>query len=143
MMQIPPITHMGYPVGHCWYYLLGGKVLSPKQIRQKTLDSGYQGYAAEDIALADRKAEPQRSSALRQLRAKFEADLQQDISRYRQCVLALHRYRKVSPITGRPTCAEDVHVNLSLKYAHLVNNFAHLATIDNLLNRQGDLFGDL
>jgi hypothetical protein len=141
MTQTPSITHMGYPVGHCWYYLLGGKVLSPKQIRQKTLDSGYQGYAAEDIAQADQKAEPKRSDALRQLRAKFAADLKQDISRYRECALALHRFRKANPLTGKPDCAEDVHVSMSLKYAHMTNNFAHLATIDNLLSRQRDLFG--
>ncbi|MEP2706156.1 MAG: hypothetical protein ABJZ83_12835 [Yoonia sp.] len=141
MTQSPSMTHMGYDPGHCWYYLLGGKVLSPKQIKLRTLASGYKGYAAEDIGEAHLKAEPKRSSALRHLKAKFETDLKRDISRYRECALALHRFRKANPpLTERPKCANDVHMNISLKHNHIVNDFAHLIYLNELLNQQGDLF---
>ena len=34
----------------------------------------------------------------------------------------------------------DIHTALSLKHNHLVNNFAHLITLDELLTKQMDLF---
>jgi hypothetical protein len=92
------------------------------------------------MTAADQKTEPKRSITLRRLKAAIEAELKRDISRYRQCALALHRHRKANPSTDRPTCAENVHLGVSLKYNHLVNDFAHLAYLDELLNRQGDLF---
>ncbi len=136
-----PHTHGGYGAGHSWYYLLGGKVLSPKQIREATRQSGYQGYARDDIHAADRKAEPQRSASLRQFREKFEADVKKDLRFYRQMALTLHRYRKQRGTQETPICSDDIHMAMSLKHNHLVNGFAHLILIDELLNQQGDLFG--
>jgi leucine dehydrogenase len=43
---------------------------------------------------------------------------------------------------GKDT-VEGVHVAISLKHNHLVNDFAHLVWLDELITRQGDLFGDL
>ena len=136
-----PHTHGGYSAGHPWYYLLGGVVLSPKQIREATRQSSYQGYARNDIHAADRKAEPKRSATLRQYREKFEADLKQDLRFYRRMALTLHRYRKQRGIAETPVCSDDIHMAMSLKHNHLVNGFAHLILIDELLNQQGDLFG--
>lgn len=135
-----PHTHHGYSAGHPWYYLLGGKAPSPKQIREATRQSGYEGYARSDIHVADKKPEPQRSASLRQFREKFEADLKQDLRCYRQMALTLHRYRQQHVTPQTPVCSDDIHMAMSLKHNHLVNGFAHLILIDNLLNQQGDLF---
>lgn len=136
-----PHTHCGYGAGHPWYYLLSGAILRPKQIREATRQSGYSGYARDDIYAADRKAEPQRSATLRQYREKFEADLKQDLRFYRRTALTLHRYRKQRGTQETPVCSDDVHMAMSLKHNHLVNDFAHLILINALLSQQGDLFG--
>ena len=68
-------------------------------------------------------------------------ELKRDISGYRRRALELHRYRAANPLLERPTCCADIHTNISLKHNHLVNDFAHLITIDVLLKVQGDLFG--
>jgi len=133
-------THCGHGAGHPWYYLLGGAVLTPRQIKEKVRRSDYGGYLADEIAAADRKPEPQRSQALRNLRARAMDELRRDISGYRRRALELHRYRAANPLPERPTCCADIHTNVSLKHNHVVNDFAHLITIDALLNQQGDLF---
>ena len=76
-------TRGGYGAGHPWYYKLGGKVLSPKQIRQSVRHSGYQGSMRADIEAADDKSEPQRSNALRAIKTKVLDDLVADLSGYR------------------------------------------------------------
>lgn len=134
-------TAQDYDTSHCWYYLLGGAVLSPKQIRNNVRRSGYQGYAARDINAAARKAEPQRSAALRRLRDQFKASLMNDLAIYRCHAVSLRRYRLKTPLPNKPECAAGIHVAISLKHNHLVNDFAHLITIDDLLSQQQDLFG--
>lgn len=141
MTQHFDTTHCGYSTGHPWYYLLGGAVLSPKQIKEKVKRSGYGGYLTDYIAAADRKPEPQRSQALRRLRARAVDELKRDMSGYRRRALDLHRYRAANSLPERPTCCADIHTNISLKHNHLVNDFAHLITIDALLSVQTDLFG--
>ena len=133
--------HCGYNSGHCWYYLLGGAILNPKQIREITRRSSYKGFSEYDITKASQMAEPQRSAKLRQMKTRFETDLKTDIDGYHKRVLELHRYRLAHDITDNPVGADDVHVNLSLKHNHLVNGFAHLIYLDELLSQQGDLFG--
>lgn len=141
MTQTSRPTANDYSSGHSWYYLLGGAVLSPKQIREETRQSRYRGYAKDDIFAADNKPEPQRSAALRQLRATFEVKLKEDMAIYRNRVLAMHRHRKDHGAPQNPSCSEDVHMAVMLKHNHLVNGFAHLVLIEGLLNKQGDLFG--
>lgn len=132
--------HMGYSSGHSWYYHLGGKPLSPKEIRAEVLASDYRGYAREDIEAADRLAEPKRSQKLRALQERFRDDLRRDLSRYRQCVRALRLYRaKHADEAVEPVC-DGVHVAISLKHNHLVDDFAHLIWLEDLLWRQRDLF---
>ncbi len=132
--------HLGYSSGHPWYYHLGGRPLFPKQIREETRAGGYRGYAQDDIADADRLAEPKRSQSLRAFQAQFTDDLRRDLSRYRQCVRNLRLYRmKHAGDALEPVC-DGVHVAVSLKHNHLVNDFAHLIWLDELLSRQRDLF---
>ncbi len=137
------LTFRDYGTGHCWYYLLGGAVLTPKQIKAMTQASGYLGYARDYILEADRKAEPQRSAALRALKERFEGELHRDLAGYRKSALYLRRYRVKNDVPTEPTCAAGVHVAISLKHNHLVNDFAHLIWLDKLLTQQGDLFGFL
>jgi hypothetical protein len=132
--------HQGYSSGHSWYYHLGGAPLFPKQIREETRASGYRGYARDDIEDAGRLAEPKRSQMLRGFQARFRDDLRRDLSRYRECVRNLRLYRvKHTGAPIEPVC-DGVHVAISLKHNHLVNDFAHLIWLDELLSRQRDLF---
>ena len=133
--------HHGYSSGHPWYYVLGGEVLRPKQILADCRLSDYKGCSAAEIERADRLAEPGRSDTLRQLQQSHLTQLKSDLSRYRECVRALRTYHE----DGRPPAPEchDIHVALSLKHNHLVNDFAHLIFLDDLLSRQKDLFDGL
>ena len=132
--------HRGYSSGHSWYYHLGGKPLSPKQIRAEVLASDYRGYAREDIEAADRLAEPKRSQKLRAFQARFRYDLRRDLSRYRQCERALRLYRAAHDGRALERVCDGVHVAISLKHNHLVNDFAHLIWLEDLLALQRDLF---
>lgn len=134
-------TYRGYGAGHPWYYLLDGSVLTPKQICKSVQASGYRGYRADEIKAADDKAEPDRSAILRRIRADVTDELRRDLSGYRRAARQLLRHRKDNPVLDRPSFCTDVHVAISLKHNHLYKDFAHLMTIDNLLRRQGDLFG--
>lgn len=133
----------GYSPGHPWYYLLGGAVLMPRAILAQTRASGYRGCYASMIEEADRLAEPKRSTKLRALQQRFFEDLRRDLSRYRTCVRNLRVYRQKSIGSDQPAQCEGVHVAISLKHNHLVNDFAHLVWLDELMTRQGDLFGGL
>lgn len=131
----------GYHSGHPWYYLLGNRVLTPKQIRDDAKASSYRGYRADDIRAAIRKPEPQRSEFIRKIRMEVMADLRKDITRYRQCAVELHAYRREHGVEAFPRSCDDVHVAISLKRNHIYNGFAHLALLDELPAQQGDLFG--
>lgn len=133
-------TWQGYRPSHPWYYVLGGITLMPSDIIACVKASGYKGYLEEDREKADRKPEPQRSESLRTIKEKALADLWRDLSRYRELVCMLRKYRKGRDYDTPQVCA-DLHVNISLKYNHLYNDFAHLLALNNLLERQPDLFG--
>ena len=120
---------------------MGGKRLSLKEIREAVRASGYGGYLAGDIAQADNLAEPRRSHVLRTMRAKAKAELQRDVSRYRELSRQLREYREAGRVTAQDGACADIHTNISLKHNHISNEFAHLITLDALLSKQGDLFG--
>lgn len=141
MTQHYRTKHCGYGAGHPWYYLLGGAVLSPKQIRDNVRQSGYRGYLLDEITAAGNKPEPQRSRALRQLHTRAVEAFRQDMSGYRRCALQLHRYRAANPMDVCPTRCDNIHTAIGLKHNHLVNDLAHLITIDAMLTVQADLFG--
>ncbi len=131
-------TRNPYKPGHPWHYVLGGRPLNPRQIWQSALRDDYQGYRADEISAFDRRAEPQRSEALRDLRASVVAQLRADLSRYRRVVFALHRLNRSSEV--EPRKCYDEHVAVSLKHNHLYNDFALLTALDERLTRQRDLF---
>ena len=129
-----------YDPGHPWYYVLRGDIRYPKQILAEVTASGYHGYMIDRIMEIARKAEPQRSTGLRQLRATVMAEFRRDLSRYREVVRELHAYRQEkSTSTDQPECT-DIHVSVSLKHNHLCNSFAHLLVINQYLVYQRDLF---
>jgi len=141
MKTVKPLQEReGYASGHPWYYLRGGTVPTPKQIQAEAIASDYCGYMADDIRKIDKMSEPRRSEKLRELQTKFKADLVSDLSRYRKVVRELHHQRKTNRIIDVPVCCSDVHTAMSLKNAHLYNDFAHLHFIEGLLGKQLDLF---
>jgi len=129
-----------YEPTHPWFYKLGGRPLYPKQIREMARQSSIPGYRHETIVAAEVMAEPRRSNRLNSLRQETLADLRRNLAGYRQTVCRLRGYRHVHGRQEQPTC-NDVDVNVSLKLCHLLNDFAHLDHISELLSRQGDLFG--
>ena len=130
-----------YSPGHPWFYLLGGRVLTPKEIKKSVRASDYKDWRADELEKLEAKAEPQRSQDLRKLRATVLAELADDLSRYRQVALELHRYRRRT--AGQELPCHAVHTSASLKHNHLFNDFAHLIAIDDLLAQQPDLFANL
>ncbi len=134
-------NNTGYNSGHPWYYKLGGTVLKPSSILENAKASGYQGYMREDIYQADKKAEPQRSETLRKIKAKVLHDLWSDISRYRECANQLRLYRQTNDPQYAGGVCDDIHTAIGLKHNHIYNDMAHLNLLDNLLNKQKDLFG--
>ncbi|WP_160733618.1 hypothetical protein [Pelagerythrobacter marinus] len=133
-------SHEGYKSGHPWYYLLGGKRLSLKEIRESARASGYKGYRADAIAKADNLHEPRRSQVLREIREQAMRELNNDVSLYREFARKLARHRVAGEDSGPDRECADVHVSISLKHNHIYNEFAHLIVLDDLLNKQGDLF---
>ena len=137
-------TTLSYDPGHPWHYVLGGTALYPKQILQAVMASGYQGYLADTIQQAAQKNEPERSTALRTLKANILTDFKANLARYREVVRDLQCYdaEKIKYSNQRidtPPICDDVHVNVSLKHNHLYNDFAHLFVIDKYLAYQKDL----
>jgi hypothetical protein len=127
----------GYSPGHPWYYKLRGRPLYPKEIGEHAIASGYRGYDADRIAALDRLAEPKRSQQLRVLRSEIAGEIASDIGRYREVV------RELRAEGSEPDCgsSSDLHMSASLKHNHLYNGFARLAFTEELLAKQGDLFG--
>lgn len=132
------LTHQGYSAEHPWNYLLGGDIPSIRAIRTCTILGKYPGCSACLIRDADAKPEPKRSEALRYLRNRTLEDLRGDISRYRECVRELRIWRDKHGGADKPECG-DVHTAISLKFDHILNDFADLHRLDSL-PKQGDLF---
>ena len=131
------LSHQGYSAGHPWYYLLGGDIPPIKAIRACATSGEYPGCSASLIREADVKAEPKRTEVLRCLRNRAIEDLRGDISRYRECVSELRRWRDKNEQVDRPECG-GVHTAISLKFNHILNGFANLRRLDQL-PKQGDL----
>ena len=125
---------MNYHPTHPWYYVLGGGILPLKEIWQDAIESERQGYNRVTIEKARGN-----NQKLRTLKDIHFDRLKSDISRYRECALELHRFRKAKSEDKPPLC-EDVHVNLSLKTSHIWGEFANLCHIESLLSYQPDLF---
>lgn len=134
-------SYCGHSCGHPWYYLLGGPVLTVKQIKAKAEASEYRGYLENEIRALDMRPEPKRSELLRQFQEEFRTELAENISGYRKAVRELRQHRDNHPDAPIPTSCDDIHTTMSLKFAHLTNDFAHLAFLEELLGKQGDLFG--
>lgn len=141
MKQRNTLTYADYNVGHPWYYFLGGQIPSLREIQNDARQSDYKGYRCDDIAAADGKSEPARTNALRAIRSDVLIELKRNIAGYRKCALELRRYHAANALPDRPAACGNIHTNISLKYSHLYNDFAHLITLDDLLSKQSDLFG--
>jgi hypothetical protein len=120
------LSYHSYKPSHPWYYKLGGKPPALKSIRDYAINQKYQGYLSDDIAKARRHSEPKRSEHLQQYTNSITANLQRDITIYRQ----LRRDYALPSHQGKPNqntnICDDIHTSLSLKYNHLSNHFIHL-----------------
>lgn len=133
------VTYADYSPGHPWYYFLGGTVLPPIAIRAMVRAYGTQGYRSDEIRRAAAQPEPARSETLRKIRIDVMRSLKSNISIYREVARELHRYRIETADQTRGCASADVHTAMSLKFAHLCNDFAHIDLLD-ATPQQADLF---
>jgi hypothetical protein len=127
------LLYHSYKPSHPWYYKLGGKPPTLKSIRDNAIHQKYQGYLSDDIAKARHQSEPKRSEQLKHLTDRITADLQRDITIYRQlrrdyALLSFH-----GKLNENPDICDDIHTSLSLKYNHLSNHFIHLHQLQQCL----------
>ncbi len=132
----------GYRQGHPWYYLLGGKPPSLKEIKAEAESDERGGYLAGDIAALDMMNEPKRSEKLRAMKKRVLDRLDRDVRIYHECVRELRSYQKEHEGEELPNCSAEIHTSMSLKYAHLSNGFGNLHLIDQCLSKQKDLFDE-
>lgn len=111
-------------------------------IRFEVRLAGYKGYREDDIQQAAAKPEPERSRTLRRIRQETMNSLRENISIYRKVARELHSYRREHAGQEIPNCSAPVHTSMSLKYAHIYNDFGHLELLDSL-PQQADLFDAL
>ena len=120
------LSYHSYKPSHPWYYKLGGKPPTLKSIRDYAINQKYQGYLSDDIAKARRHSEPKRSEHLKHITDSITADLQRDITIYRQ----LRRHYALLSLEGKlnqnPDICDDIYVSLGLKYSHISNHFTQL-----------------
>lgn len=121
-----------YSPSHPWFYKLGGKPISLKNIRHHVFQSQYEGYLADDIAKVHKMPEPNRSHRLLEMREGCLADLRRDIQIYRRLRRELAHQIRSNTHNHDSTICTDIDVSLSLKYNHISNHFAHL----NALNKR-------
>ncbi len=133
-------THEGYSAGHPWYYYLGGRRLSLKEIRQSSIDRGYRGYDADTLDMLGNMSEPKRSEQLRAKRAEIVAELKGDVARYRELAKELSARRMCGLDDVLEASCADIHTNISLKHNHIYNDLARLRVVDGCLSQQRDLF---
>ena len=131
----------GYRQGHPWYYLLGGRPPSLKEIKAEAESDERGGYLADDIAQMDAMTEPKRSEKLRALRYRILKSLDRDIRIFRRCVRELRIYQEEHEGDEVPNSSAEIHMSVSLKYSHLFNGFGNLHLIETCLDKQKDLFG--
>lgn len=101
---------------------------------------GYKGYRRHNIDHIAALTEPQRSEGLRKLRGDVLHEFKSNLKRYREVVFYLNYYRKTGEHIEEQAFCNDVFMSVSLKYCHLLNDFAHFIEIDRHLAVQPDLF---
>ena len=141
-MKDLPDNKTGYSQSHPWYYVLGGRVLSPAEIQASVELNAYSAAISEDILKIAKRLEPQRSEGLRELRGAIKQSLQRDIDIYLKFALKLKASRQYADSNAELTC-NDIHVSMSLKHNHLCYGYARLMNCEDHLNQKTDLFAFL
>jgi hypothetical protein len=103
------------------------------------IEAGITGYRDDEFSKLAHQPEPNRSAEIRETQETVKVELRKDIARYRQCAFELHRYRETQDFSDELSSCDEVHTNLSLKVAHMINGFAHLNQLESM-DRQTDLF---
>lgn len=132
-----------YHVGHPWYYKLGGRAHTPKEIREDARIRALDGHFANGFAHLDRKKEPARSDAIEKERSEIKANITERISRYREVVRELHRLRTFigpEPYDWFKHVLNDTNQAVGLVHAHISYHYAYLHAL-NALDQQQGLFG--
>lgn len=132
--------HGGYPAGHPWFWMRGGPIPRPRGIIAHVKASGYRGYREDEINRAANLPEPKRSRTLRAIEKDVRQSLADDLPRYRKLACELRALRTQGHVSHEQGVCDDIHTALSLKFAHLVNGFAHLEMLGALSAGQLDLF---
>ncbi|MAR92709.1 MAG: hypothetical protein CML06_17785 [Pseudomonadales bacterium] len=132
-----------YPIGHPWYYKLGGKIQSPTQIMLEVKAEQYRSYLKDRIEAIDKKPEPNRSNKMKELKLHCRNELKRDLDRYRDLIVELRAHRKQHGEVDESSSCAELYVSLSLKYSHIFNHMGALNYINELMMKapkQYDLF---
>ncbi len=128
-----------YESGHPWYYYLGGKILTPKNILENAKLSNYQGYLENDVKKFDLLDEPKRTQKFNELFRNELFELKRNLSLYRKYVLEISLRRKNNLIGENEPICDDIYMSMSLKHNHIFSNFRHLILLESF-QKQMDLF---
>jgi len=139
-MTTADTPYTAYSSGHPWYYVLGGPILMPSDIRKKVKMKGYAGYLESDIEKAANRSEPQRSQELAEIKKSALASMKRNLSEYRHLVRELREHRQAHPERQKQPICDAIDTSMSLKHNHLYNDFAHLLFLETKTSNQLDLF---
>lgn len=113
--------HEGYSSGHCWYYRLGGRILSPEEICKEAECSGKERGYGTLIEQLDRAKEPKRSALIADAIRQWENDQRDNIQKYRDAAERVEYERRWNgPYDwDKRRMWEDPCTAVSLKHNHI------------------------
>lgn len=127
-------NHQGYDSGHCWYYRLGGRIMTPEEICQEAEVSGKNWGDAGLIERLEKAGEPKRSALIAEAIQNCELNQAQDIQRYQEVTNQVEYERRwLGPYQwdeGRMW--NDPCTAASLKHNHIFYNQATLIRLRSM-----------
>lgn len=132
----------GYPPSHCWYYRTGGRILDPKEIKEKIDLRGPSEHHIEAAKTLDRRKEPRRSRDIKERRDALWKEIAVHVLIYmEQAKRVEYRRRWLGPWPDQDRDMwSEPFTAIMLKHNHLCYCYSELAAIDQLGEIQDDLF---
>lgn len=133
----------GYDTGHCWYYRLGGKILSVSEIIEAARGKEAHAHFVQSFSKLDRMEEPQRSEEIRKRIEIIEKSMKSDAEIYQGCVDEINRLRTVfgpEPYDWFKETYNEPTTAIMLKHNHISYAAGQIRALRSL-QKQGDLFG--
>lgn len=133
----------GYDTGHCWYYRLGGRILSVAEIKDNARGEDAHAHFVSSYAKIDRMKEPERSAEITSQITSIERSMKRDADRYLDFVKEIEHLRTFigpQPYDWAKETYNEPHTGISLKHNHISYGAAQIRALKSM-QVQGDLFG--